>query len=55
MTDAQAFMLFRELRWGAGEEAGCPKLRQFCKTAENQRPDKRCAFVMHQRVGNGRE
>lgn len=24
MTDDQAFSLFRELRWGVGEETGCP-------------------------------
>ena len=31
MTDVQAFDLFKELRWGAGEETACPVCASFAK------------------------
>jgi len=31
MTDDQAFTLFRELRWGVGEETGCPMCASVAK------------------------
>jgi transposase-like protein len=31
MTDSQAFELFKELRWGSGEETACPDCGSFAK------------------------
>lgn len=49
MSDADAFALFKELRWGEGEEVGCPQCGTIDKHYfRNDRKQWRCKACAHE-------